>query len=326
MKNKNNLPFTVINIEFILIKKLTNKEDYNINIKFILYKKMIDIVVTVDENYMQHLNVMLVSLFSNTKVKIVLHCIISDDVSNISLEKLRKVILQNNSILNIYNSESSNELFEFLKKLKINFHFKYTMYFRLFLDKILPKNIEKILYLDPDIIVNDDIENLYKIYLENFYLGAIEEDFENNNKKRLKIENKNYYNSGVLLINLKLWRENDISNKILHFIKNLDFEKILYPDQDIINLFFKDYEIKKLDPKWNIHAEYLILNNYYVEDFKIMHFSGSNKPWNYSCLHPYKNYYFKYLLISEYRNFEYKDKTFINFFKKYLKKLLGQKI
>lgn len=287
---------------------------------------MIDILVTVDDNYMQHLNIMLISLFENTNSKIRINCVFSDDIKEENRLKLKNTILKYNGILKIYEKESYIEIFEIIKKLKTGLHFRYTMYFRLILDIILIENIDKIIYLDPDIIINDDIKNLYEINLKNNYLGAIIEDYSDESKKRLKLKNKNYYNSGILLINLKLWRENFIGIKILEFIKKLDFENIIYPDQDIINLFFNSNEILEINPLWNVHNEYLKSKNYNVDEFKIIHFTGNIKPWHYRCLHPYKNYYFKYLSISEYKNFKFKDKNLVNFFKKYIKKLLGQKI
>lgn len=287
---------------------------------------MIDILVTVDENYIKHLNVMLVSLFEKTNSKIRVNCIFSDDIKKESLEKTKNIIKKYENDIEIYMIDEFREIFDILKNLKIGAHFKYTMYLRLFSDKIISKKIDKILYLDPDIIINDDIKKLYEIDLNNNYLGAIKEDYNGENKRRLFLNKKNYYNSGVLVINLKKMRDNDISTKIEKFIKNLNFENIIYPDQDIINIFYEENEILTVDPLWNVHNEYLRLNNYKVDDFKIVHYTGSTKPWNFTSLHPYRKYYIEYYNKINEEKFKYEDKNIKKIIKKIIKQIIKMKI
>ncbi len=286
---------------------------------------MIEILVTVDENYMKHLNVMLLSLFEKTNSKIRVNCIFSDDIKKESLQKIKDTIKKYDNRIEIYMINEFREIFDMLKNLKTGAHFKYTMYLRLFVDKIISEKIDKLLYLDPDIIINDDIKKLYNIDLNENYLGAIKEDYSGENKKRLFLTKKNYYNSGVLIINLKKIREDNISKKIEYFIKNLNFENVLYPDQDIINLFYKEEEILEIDPLWNVHNEYLRLSNYKVDNFKIIHYTGSTKPWNYTSLHPYGKYYIENYNKANKEKFKYEDKNIGNILKRVIKKIIKRK-
>jgi lipopolysaccharide biosynthesis glycosyltransferase len=166
------------------------------------------------------------------------------------------------------------------------------IYYRLFASIYLPNNIDRILYLDTDIVVINDIKKLYyKNFHNNYYLASthIRKVIHKFNEKRLDINKDNLYvNSGVLLINLKELRKNFSKDKINEYVishKN----KLLLPDQDIISGVYKG-KIGKLDSlKYNLGDRHLKLYNLKVKDkidmdwikenTIIVHYYGKNKPW-----------------------------------------------
>lgn len=172
-------------------------------------------------------------------------------------------------------------------------HFSLDIYSRYLIAQLKP-DIDRIIYLDCDIIVLDDINKLFSENIDDFIIGAIQEYRDNNLlnkiKRNLKIQSNcdfKYFNSGVLLIDIKKWNTNNITETLFNLIKS--FNNNLYsPDQDILNkLFYNNYKI--LDKKYNlIKRDFLLFNTFNKnkkdtimkanEEIVIRHFTGV-KPW-----------------------------------------------
>ena len=139
---------------------------------------------------------------------------------------------------------------------------------------MLKTNLEKVLYLDVDIIVKNNILELFNTDLENKALGAVmdfgDSDYIKNLKSNVEINpSHTYFNSGVLLIDCKKWKEQDISKKLFSIEKRYR-GKLLCNDQDVLNKVFEnDYKI--LPQKFNA----LIVK----EDTVIRHYYSKPKPW-----------------------------------------------
>ncbi|MBR3254762.1 MAG: glycosyltransferase family 8 protein [Clostridia bacterium] len=204
---------------------------------------------------------------------------------------------------------------------------------RLVLDKLLPKEINKVLYLDGDTIVRGSIEELWNINLSNHVLAAsIEPTVDKIRKEKLGLKGYPYYNAGVLLINLEKWRNEKIGKKILDFYKKND-GKLFANDQDAINGALKD-NIYTLLPKYNFYNifyqyPYKFLNKL-MEDVKyfdynqfqqcvknpiIIHYLGEERPWRKGNHHKYKNDYEKYLNLTPWagKNYETGWRTYFIF-------------
>ncbi len=187
-------------------------------------------------------------------------------------------------------------------------------YYRLSIPEVLPKNIQKTLYLDSDLIIEQDLKELWDTDISNYVLGAVEDEQGTYSGTRLGLFNK-YFNSGVLLLNLnKLRKTNLLEDSTAYFEKNK--KKIIYQDQDILNgLFNKQY--KNLPLKWNVQSEayyYFYADNRYADsDHKkqealtnpaIVHFTLTEcyfKPWlRTKTHHPLADEYWKYLKYTEF--------------------------
>lgn len=141
-------------------------------------------------------------------------------------------------------------------------------YFRLFIHDIVPKEIDKILYLDSDTIVNKNLHRLWNIDLKEKLLGATLDMNYKEHDHGGKFDLKYFFNSGVLLINLKKMRAwKNYRNEIKNFIKEKR-HLMVYNDQDIINYVFK-HKIKTLPSKYN---SYVIRQSPFDRDAVIYHY------------------------------------------------------
>ena len=158
--------------------------------------------------------------------------------------------------------------------------------------------LNKILYLDSDILVLTDISECWGIDINKFAIAAV----PSQNKKRslvLNIDENRYFNSGVLLINLKYWRENNLTLKFIDFIKNHS-HLIKFWDQDVLNRVCGD-SVLFIDEKWNYCGLYSDEN-----DVNILHFVGMHKPWSkHYKMNKNKKKYYKTLLKTPYWKFKY---------------------
>ena len=170
---------------------------------------------------------------------------------------------------------------------------------RIKIPEIIPKDIHKIIYLDADIIVTDDLSPLYNIDLNGKAAGLVE-DVEN----LFPNDIEHYYNTGVILMDADKWREEKIADEILsYFEQNKDFPYIV-PDQDLVNLVLKD-RITTIPSKWNNQTK-PYWNLCPDEEKGIHHYFCGDKPWNFpkTDYYTYKLYY-EYWNRSPFKNYKY---------------------
>lgn len=167
------------------------------------------------------------------------------------------------------------------------------VFYRLLLYKIL--ELDNVIYLDCDIICELDIKELYEHSLDDLPLGAVVEvGMAEEVSKSTGLTIKEYFNSGVLLLNLKWFREqhNDI---FAIMMQELNKRILRYPDQDILNIFFSQhqYNVMHLDEKFNyiLHINQRHIKPLQIYKGKILHMT-KGKPWT-TFSHP-SIFYWKY--------------------------------
>ncbi len=186
-----------------------------------------------------------------------------------------------------------------------NPNFPKSIYYRLLLSNILPKELDKILYLDGDIIVRHNLKDLWNTDISNYSLGAVVN--QTNGKKfweRLKYpKEKGYFNSGVLLVNIKYWRDNALVDNFIDYLKN-NADILVNPDQDVLNFVLQDSKLL-LQERYNVQEFFYRIDREIVDcensteieralyNPYILHYTG-DKPWHYYCNHPLKNLYYQY--------------------------------
>jgi len=184
--------------------------------------------------------------------------------------------------------------------------FPRTVYMRIFSPYVIDQNADKLIYLDVDTIVQHDISKLWNISLGDYTLGAVEDIGKTvdcewagiPNYKELGLEPKTkYFNSGMLMINVKKWRAEDISKQVILTLIKFK-ENLSLPDQYGLNVVLAKKWLE-LDPKWNWYA----INK--TENPFLIHFL-SIKPIfkSYNSQEVYKEEFFKYLSITPWKNFK----------------------
>ncbi len=160
------------------------------------------------------------------------------------------------------------------------------------------KHLDKVLYLDGDVIIRSDLSPLFDIDIENYYLAAAHDT------GKLYIENEffrkysDYFNSGVMLLNLKKLRQDNITETLIETKKNLNDQNLM--DQNVLNVVLSSH-VKLVDSRWNFLALnlYRSQKKWKIEDLNrlcktqykslkdltkqavIIHFSSREKPWKY---------------------------------------------
>jgi lipopolysaccharide biosynthesis glycosyltransferase len=199
--------------------------------------------------------------------------------------------------------------YEPIKSAPVSHHVTLASYNRIFLSSVLDKDVERILYLDSDVIVLGSIDNLLNCDLSNFFVAAASETISKKDRERLEFSTDDkYFNAGILVVNLKKWRESNIESNLVDFIKNHS-SKIKYWDQDVLNYCLKNKWLR-LSQKYNLTHFFFYPEVYppayfgmkqedydeCVKDPIIIHYTSHQKPWIEGCKHPRSELYFKYEL------------------------------
>lgn len=274
-----------------------------------------NIVCCTDHNYVMPTGVMICSVCLNHQdSEVCFHVICSEDVTDEDKRDITEIVYQYNHHICFYNVDVEIPNSFTIKKMGQPKHITIAAYYRLLLVEILPSNLDKILYLDSDVIVRHSLQKMYDTDIDNYGVAAVTDCFEG------KIEYYNrlryspilgYFNSGVLLINLNYWRLNNILQEGIDFASKYP-ERIVYHDQDILNYIFRNNK-KVLHLTFNLqdvhlHKEIMISWEYETElseainDPFIIHYTGTYKPWRKKCTNPYKDEFIKYKNLTKWRN------------------------
>lgn len=194
-----------------------------------------------------------------------------------------------------------------LEGLPIEEQFTAAMWHRLFLPDLLP-DVERVLYLDCDTIAMSALEDLWKTDLEGAYLAAVTNVFEERFLHRpaeLGLEERAYFNSGVLLLNLTELRRDGCAERLRRYAVE-EGPRLLWPDQDALNVVLGARRVP-LHPRWNCMNSVMefpqseaVLGSEAVELARrrpgIRHFEGPgiNKPWHFLCQRRFREAYFEH--------------------------------
>ena len=193
-------------------------------------------------------------------------------------------------------------------------------YYRLSIADLLEKE-NKAIYIDFDVYINQSLSDLFNINIENYYLAAVRDIWEERRISELEkvgIKTDFHYNSGMMLLNLSKWRKEKIFEKLKNYAKN-NPHKFVLADQFLINsvlnknILLIDYKYNLQIPQHNEPIEYKDLDNYNksMTDPVIVHYIFG-KPWEFSkCLHPMRN---KWWMTA--RNYPYYEELLFYIFEK----------
>jgi len=280
----------------------------------------ITIVTICDNHYMMMLAALIKSIEINYRStdKIDLY-IVEDNVSERNKKKL--IASVNPELVGLYWLKMSEVIPPNLKLPLDYSSFPLNIYARLFIAYFIPSHLEKVLYLDVDMIVLEDISKLWKTDLEDKIIAGVVDRAElvscswagilNYRELGIPADTK-YFNSGLLLINTVKWRNSEVTNKIITCVKdNMKFAN--FPDQYGLNVIFANQWVE-LDPRWNSQAMLSLENPY------LIHFTGRKPIYtSYNYNEHYKNEFYKYLQLTEWKNY-----TPVGEYRRLLKKIYNK--
>jgi lipopolysaccharide biosynthesis glycosyltransferase len=278
-----------------------------------ILKDTIPVVASSDDNYAAPLSVMFVSLLENTSSPELIHFFVIDG----GISELKKSLLKADA--KTYGSQVTflNVNNEAYASFPTKAHISAPAYYRISIPELFDASVEKAIYLDCDLIIKQDIQTLWGFELEEYPVAAIE-NISSSTYKASGLKQCDYFNSGVMLINLKAWRERGISEKVREFKKNHP-ELICTNDQCALNGVFKG-QWKRLPLSWNMQSG-LYRHSPQVDRLlksetdealwepAIIHYIGWSKPWINPCYHPLEGEFRRYKDKGEYATVNIIDKN-----------------
>lgn len=243
-----------------------------------------NILVTLDKKYLYPLTVMLKSLTKSNPHGCFEIYVAHTDLDNRDFRHISDCV--DTERMRINPVQMHPELFKDAPLLKRT---TYATYYRLIAFDYLPDTVDKILYLDPDICIINNLSSLYELDISEYSLAAAGHTYgwcELLNKLRFPFaDGERYINAGVMLMNLKMMREKYSRDDIFDYIRR-NKRHIYVGDQDVINGLYAgsmkivDEMIYNLDEK-TYRRFNRIINPYWIRNNTvIIHYNGKYKPWN----------------------------------------------
>ncbi|MBQ8458612.1 LicD family protein [bacterium] len=254
--------------------------------------KKINICLSCDNNYAKYAGVVIASILKNAGTDDNLNIYILD--GGIGTDNKNKILsLQSIKNCNIQFVEVDKNKFLDFKGITTHSYISLPAYYRLKMPSLLPE-IDRIIYFDCDVIVEKSLNDLFNIEMGNHAIAGVPDI-----KKKMQKTNPTYTNSGILVMDLKNMREQDLESKFFEYAKE-HYNEIVCGDQEIINQVCKG-EILLIDSKWNVQISNFLNRSDYTKCPYIVHFIGKNKPWQYTSFSYRKDLYYKYLQITPWR-------------------------
>ena len=268
---------------------------------------MINILVTLDQNYIPQFKVLLTSVMVNNPDESFSVYLLHSSIPEKEIRSIGAWCLEHGWEFHAVTVDDT-----MFRGAPVSRQYPKEMYYRLLAPQILPESVGRIIYLDPDILVINPLRPLWEMDMRSCLFAAashtgIAEIANGVNRIRLGTEH-DYYNSGVLLIDAARCRKEVIPDDIFRYVKEHQNTLIL-PDQDVLNAVFGSRILPLDDAVWNYDARKYSsykLKSGGAEDEKwvmrntaILHFCGSAKPWKQTYPYRFGVLYRHYMQITE---------------------------
>lgn len=262
-----------------------------------------NLLLTLDENYLMPCKVMLYSFFaSNPEERAVSVYLLHSAIPDSKLKELADYCSGFGAVLKPIAVDAA--LFE---KAPTNKRYPKEMYYRLLSPLILPQELERVLYLDPDMLIINPLRPLWeldfggKVFAAASHTG-LTEMANGINRVRLDTEHE-YFNSGVICMDLNAARDLVTAEDVFACVRKHEKELIL-PDQDVFNMLYGKQTLSVDDVIWNYdvrnYSKYLFRSagkhnlNWVMQNTAVLHFCGKNKPWQEDYRNPFGMLYLHY--------------------------------
>lgn len=224
-----------------------------------------------------------------------------------------------------------------LENVKVSGHLSAAAYLRFQIPALIPQCYDKAIYLDSDLIVNHDLTDLWEIELGDAYLLAAQEivaPYVSSPKGLLNYQQlglaakAKYFNSGVLVLNLQRWREQQVTAQLMDYLST-HWDVVQFHDQDCLNAVLA-HHWRELDLRWNQTPGIFSFSSWQESPFSqqvyeqalnhpyIIHFASAAKPWNSREPYPANGLFFHYVDQTPWRGWRF------NYQRRFTRRLLRE--
>lgn len=170
----------------------------------------------------------------------------------------------------------------------------HAMYYRLLAYQHLSQSVDRVLYLDADVMCAGDLGVLSGFHF-NDNIAAVVDDLPGTRARSLQRlgsllnDTGHYFNSGVMLVNLRLWQQHDLTRQALEMLLSPQYSSIIkYPDQDVLNILLSGklcYLERKYNTIYTLKSElkdrtHKVYQNVITDETVLVHYTGITKPWH----------------------------------------------
>ena len=280
-----------------------------------------NILFSSDYNYARHLGGAIYSILCHNEMEKIHFFVINNRISEANIEKIEQLIK------GYENAEISFVPFDkFERQLHLNLAWPISLssYARLFVGEMLPADVDRVLYLDCDMLVNANLSNLWNTEMGEYVLGAVQDQVSESVKLAIGLSlSDQYFNAGMLLIDLGKWREAKMGEECLQFIASHN-GKVLHHDQGVLNGVLSHLWYR-LPLKYNVMTIHYMMSQSGIKKFYgdeasfydkdemtlakrepvILHYTPSftTHPWEQHCKHPLQFYYNEALKMTPWKDY-----------------------
>ena len=268
----------------------------------------IHIVFGVDAPFVPIMGVCMTSILKNNPAQKFSFHVFLDEIAPRDEEKISELCTQNSAQVILYFLPP-----DLYKEFYLEGDYTRAIFYRIAAADFLSESLDKVLYMDADMICLKPLDELIALPIEKIFLAAMKDPGIVNTAIHKNAfgfsEDYQYFNTGLLYLNLKCWREEKISEQMLEILSHGEYP---FPDQDAMNLVAdrNNYAVKYLSDRYNHFFRIDGVEQPLREDVIIQHFTGQLKPWQPWCQSPLKKIYETYQEISPWRDFVYQPRNY----------------
>ena len=260
--------------------------------------KTVHLFFGIDDAFVEPMAVCALSILqANPDEQFIFHVII-DWISPDNLERLKQTALRHAMCIYLHFVDVS--VFDSFSS---SVFYTKAIYYRLLMPYLLEEDIDRALYLDADILCLHGFSSLWTMRIQDYVLAAVEDqvpvgthvkheaDSSVERLRALGIPCHWYFNSGVMLVNLPLWRQEKVFERVLSTLQQYHKVFTLW-DQDALNAVLHD-NVLALEKKYNFMYSVCYVETPIpaLEKISLLHYASRYKPWQAWCSHPLQKLY-----------------------------------
>jgi lipopolysaccharide biosynthesis glycosyltransferase len=257
---------------------------------------LMHIAIAFDQNYLKQFYALITSLITNNKNNKLHFHFISTGITEPEKKTIEEYFASYDTTVTWHTVDEDT-----VGRFVLTSKWTSAAYYRLYFPFLVPAGVKRLLYIDTDALVLKDLQELYRQELDGHPVGAVYDCYVRT-APRLGINTEGeYFNSGVLLIDIAEWKEQRISELAFDYLTTYP-DRILFVDQDALNAVLIN-NWKKLPEKFNLLYSYIPEGisrkdmKEFIKDKVILHFT-LQRPWHLLCKNRFRNLYSYYLINS----------------------------